>query len=233
MVDSDNTKYAYIRKSEINMERKTLLIIGAGERLGRTVASTFLTKGFNVLLVGRSLSKLKKLKAQLANGSNQVNVYPADVADSDKLARQLEIIKRDNNKIDVMLYNAASINNRNILDEFESDIIYDFKVNVLGLLTAVKHLEDYLKKSNGTILVTGGGIAIHPKPDYASLSITSAGLRSMVRCLSSTLRNHGVYVGIILVNGSIDEKCPLRNPQNIADQFWKLNKEKRTIEILL
>lgn len=99
MVDSDNTKYAYIRKSEINMERKTILIIGAGERLGRTVASTFLTKGFNVLLIGRSLSKLEKLKAQLANGSNQVNVYPADVADSDKLARQLEIIKRDHNKL--------------------------------------------------------------------------------------------------------------------------------------
>lgn len=215
------------------MHKKVILIIGAGERLGKAIASRFLTEGFDLLLMSRNASKLDELKTKLSNGINKIEIYPTDIADNEDFTHQLEIIKSRYKKIDVMLYNVASINNGNILKVCENDMLYDFKVNVLGLLTAVRYLENCIPKSTGTILVTGGSIAIHPNPDYASLSITSAGLLSMVRCLSFTLRDRDIYVATILINGKIDENCKLRNPQNMADQFWKLNKERHTTEVLL
>lgn len=215
------------------MLKKVILIIGAGERLGRAIASRFLTEGFDLLLMSRNVSKLEELKTQLTNGINKIEVYPTDISDNEEFTHQLDIIRSSYKKIDVILYNVASINKGNILNMGETDILYDFKVNVLGLLTAVRSLKHCILKSTGTILITGGSIAIHPKPDYAALSITSAGLLAMVRCLSFTLRDCGIYVATILIDGKIDENCMLRNPQNIADQFWKLYKERYTTEVLL
>jgi len=92
------------------------LIIGAGKHLAGTAVSKFLTAGFNILLISRNISKLDKLKA---NGINNIDVYSADVANSKELKHQFEVIKRRYEKIDVILFNAASISNKSILNECE------------------------------------------------------------------------------------------------------------------
>lgn len=215
------------------MDSRVVLIVGAGDRLGSAIAKKFLGEGFHVLLLSRNINNLTKLKRSLTQNAGDIDVYSADVADTVQLTNQFELIKRRYERIDVIIYNAASIVNRTILDEREEAVLYDFRVNVVGLLTTAVCFESQLKKSAGALLVTGGGIAIYPKPDYASLSITSAALFAMVRCLSFSLKSLGVFVGTILVNGKIAENCPLRKPQYIADQFWRLYNERETVEILL
>src|SRR5690606_21762399 len=115
-----------------------------------------------------------------------VFTYKANVANKAELRSVLENILEKFKEIDVLFYNAVHIIKKSILEETEVSLINDFTINVIGLLTAVQTLKENLIKSKGVILVSGGGVALCPFPEYSSYSISSSALRSMVLCLNSS-----------------------------------------------
>ncbi|MGO1650797.1 MAG: SDR family NAD(P)-dependent oxidoreductase, partial [Sphingobacterium sp.] len=135
--------------------------------------------------------------------------------------------------IDVLFYNTVHIIKKSILQETEVGLLNDFTINVIGLLTTVQTLKENLITSKGVVLVSGGGVAIYPFPEYSSYSISSSALRSMVLCLNSSLLEHEVYAGILLINGAIDENSQTYSPINIANIFWQLSVERNSAEMIL
>lgn len=215
------------------IDRKVLLIIGAGQRLGSSVATQFLKNGFSVVLISRNESNLHLLKQSLTGDDDYVFTYKADVANKTELKSVLESILENFQRIDVLFFNAAHITKKSILRETEVSLINDFTINVIGLFTAVQALKENLIKSKGVVLVSGGGVALYPFPEYSSYSISSSALRSMVLCLNSSLQENGAYAGILLINGAIDKNNQTYNPQNIANIFWQLYVERNRAEMIL
>lgn len=215
------------------IDRKVLLIVGAGRRLGASVAKQFLKKGFSVILVSRSESNLHLLKRSLTRDDEHVFTYKADVVNKVELESVLENILEKFQTIDVLFYNTVHIIKKSILQETEVGLLNDFTINVIGLLTTVQTLKENLITSKGVVLVSGGGVAIYPFPEYSSYSISSSALRSMVLCLNSSLLEHEVYAGILLINGAIDENSQTYSPINIANIFWQLSVERNSAEMIL
>lgn len=214
-------------------DRKIMLIVGAGQRLGISVAKRFLIDGFSVILISRNESNLNSLKQRLTGYKDYVFTYKADVSNKIQLKLVLESISKKFQTIDVLFYNAVNIVKRSVFQESEADLVNDFTINVIGLLTTVQTLKENLIESNGVVLVSGGGIAICPMPDYLSYSISSSALRSLVLCLNSSLLKHGVYTGILLINGPIDENSQTYSPINIANVFWQMYVERKVAEEVL
>lgn len=215
------------------IDRKVLLIVGAGQRLGTSVAKRFLKKGFGVILISRNESNLHLLRQSLTGNDEYVFTYKANVANKTELKSVLENILDKFQTIDVLFYNAVHIIKKSILQETEAGLINDFTINVIGLLTAVQTLKENLIKSKGVVLISGGGVAICPFPEYSSYSISSSALRSMVLCLNSSLHENEVYAGILLINGAIDENNQTYSPTNIANVFWQLYVERNRAEMIL
>ena len=214
-------------------DRKIMLIVGAGQRLGISVAKRFLIDGFSVILISRNESNLNSLKQRLTGYKDYVFTYKADVSNKIQLKLVLESISKKFQTIDVLFYNAVNIVKRSVFQESEADLVNDFTINVIGLLTTVQTLKENLIESNGVVLVSGGGIAICPMPDYLSYSISSSALRSLVLCLNSSLLKHGVYTGVLLINGPIDENSQTYSPINIANVFWQMYVERKVAEEVL
>lgn len=214
-------------------DRKALIIVGAGQRLGSSVAKRFLKEDFSVILISRNESNLNLLKQSLAGYHDYVFTYKANVANKAELKFVLENILEKFPTIDVLFYNAVHIVRKGILQETEVGLINDFTINVVGLLTTVQTLKESLIASKGVVLVSGGGIAICPFPEYSSYSISSSALRSMVLCLHSSLLEQKVYAGILLINGAIDENSQKYSPVNISNIFWRLYMEKSRAETTL
>ncbi|MBC8152804.1 MAG: hypothetical protein H7Z72_07830 [Bacteroidetes bacterium] len=80
-----------------------------------------------------------------------------------------------------------------------------------------------LETHQGSILVTGGGLANYPHPDYASLSVGKAGEANLAGSLAQVLAPKGVYVGVLQVNGFVSETDPVYNPATIARRFWAMH----------
>jgi len=78
-----------------------------------------------------------------------------------------------------------------------------------------------LKQGNGTIVFTGGGLALDPTGwlEASSLAIGKAGVRSLAMTLNKELAPKGVHVGTITIAGAIDADKSF-SPERIADAYW-------------
>ena len=101
----------------------------------------------------------------------------------------------------------------------------DFRINVVGALASAQAvLPGMLAAGRGTILFTGGGLALDPTGwlPAASLAISKSGLRSLAFSLNAELAPRGVHVGTVTVAGQIQPGTPF-DPDRIAHAFWALH----------
>lgn len=209
-----------------------MVIIGAGAGIAQAVAKKFGSNGFTVILIARKRDKLKQLTQLLIDDGIDAHFYIGNAGDSDSIKDAFEQIWEDFNHVDVIHYNAAKLKNVNIASETADALTRDFKVNVAGVMTAVNIvLPDMEKKGEGAILLTGGGFALSPNPEYGSLAIGKAGLRSLANSLHLTLKPKNIFVGTVTVCGFVSPNEEKYTPQNIAEQFWKLYTERNEFEI--
>ncbi|MDX1918285.1 MAG: SDR family NAD(P)-dependent oxidoreductase [Candidatus Caenarcaniphilales bacterium] len=212
---------------------KSILVIGAGKGVSHAVAREFGKQGFQVGLLGRNPEKLNALKEELEHDGIYTKCFQGDVGEEESLRTALQKVKLEFDSIDIIHYNAASPRSLNILEETSTALVADFKVNVIGLLVSAQELLPELEKAKGAILVTGGGFAIYPHPDFGSLSIGKAGLRNLSESLAQALRSKGIYLGIVSILGMVSPDDSVHNPQNIAAKFWSIYQSRQELEFRL
>ena len=210
------------------MKEKVLLIVGAGPGISLSTAKKFGKEGFKVALVSRRIDALQKYEEELRAEGITANGFPGDVSSEVSLKAAIDSVIKQYGKIDVFLYNAAAIRLGKPTTLSIDDLVKDFKINVAGALSSVKEVLPYLE--NGTILLTGGGLAIHPFADYASLAIGKAGIRSLAHSLHQELSVKGVYVGTLTIKGFVKEGT-YYSPENIGDTFYSMYETKKEVEV--
>ncbi len=213
--------------------KKTIVIFGAGEGISFEVAKKFLENGFKVALISRNVEKLNKLKQELTKIGENISLHPCDVTDEDELNKVIDEILEANNSVNVVLYNAAKMRQGNILNESYTALIEDFKVNVAAIAPIVKRFKDPLSSAKGSLLITGGGIAIQPFPEYASLSLGKAALRNLTQSIRESLSPFDIFVGTIQISGAISKETHLYHPRHIAELFWSQHVDRSSAEIIL
>jgi short-subunit dehydrogenase len=205
----------------------TLAIVGAGPGISQAVARQFARHGFRVALVARNTAKLQGLQQELTEQGFEAHSYPADAADLSGLTRTLERIGTDLGAPDVLVYNANSSGAVGAAALEPETLEQDFRVNVSGALAASQAvLPGMIAAGRGTVLFTGGGLALHPSAQYASLSIGKAGLRSLALCLAQELEGRGVHVATVTVAGSVQPGTAF-DPDKIAAHYWRLHTQER------
>ena len=73
-----------------------------------------------------------------------------------------------------------------------------------------------------TTIATGGYAAVTPQPDYATISLGKAGLRTAVALMHDELKADGVHATSITVAGAIHPGTAV-DPGRIADTYWALH----------
>ncbi|WP_306552458.1 SDR family NAD(P)-dependent oxidoreductase [Lysinibacillus sphaericus] len=141
-------------------------------------------------------------------------------------------IKSDYGVPDVLIYNAGAntINNPSILDQ--QDLLNDFNVNVAGALTSSQQvIPEMIERQKGTILFTGGMLALNPVASRASAAISKAGLRNLTFTLADELSPHGITVGTVTIGGVV-KPGTFFDPNRIAEAYWVLFTKHDKKEIL-
>ncbi|MEN9448342.1 MAG: hypothetical protein RJA25_1632 [Bacteroidota bacterium] len=211
---------------------KVITIIGAGPGIGQAVAEKFGQEGFSVVLISRGKKNLEKLSQVLNNKGIDSHIIVGDASDADSMKDAFNQIWEKWDFIDVVHYNVAKIKEVNIANETADGLTRDFKINVASVMTAVQlTMPDMKKKGTGAILITGGGFALYPEPQFGSLSIGKAGIRNLASLLHQALKPKKIFVGTVTVCGIVKPDAEKHTPANIAEQFWKLYTDKNEFEI--
>ena len=211
---------------------KTIVIIGAGKGISYEAAKNFGLKGYNVALISRTLSSLQGLERELESYGITAKGFQGDVSSVSSINVALSAVRAAfGDEIEVLLYNAASIRPGQPTEISVEDFIYDFTVNAAGALIAVQEILPFMKKDAGSILLTGGGLALYPSADVASLSVGKAALRNLAYSLNQELTLKGIYVGTLTINGFVQEDTYFSGDK-IADALFEMHDNKGNIEVV-
>ncbi|MFD0824673.1 SDR family NAD(P)-dependent oxidoreductase [Neobacillus sp. M.A.Huq-85] len=211
------------------MSEKIFLIVGAGPGISLNTARKFGKEGFKVALISRSMESLQKYENELKTEGIEAKGFPGDASSEESIKTAIDAVIKMYGKIDVLLYNAASGKPGKPTSLNADQIVEDFKISVAGALTSVKEVIPYMQ--NGTILLTGGGLSLHPYADYASLAIGKAGIRNLAYSLHQELSPKGIYVGTLTVKGFVQEGTYF-SPENIANAFYSMYENQTEAEII-
>jgi len=209
------------------MNKPVIVIVGMGPGIGSAVARHFGTEGFHIAMISRSKDKLTGHEHALREAGIDASYAVADAGDPEALSRALATLEAAAGGATVLLYNAAHIKWKNLLEETAQSLVEDFRVNVAGALTAVRAVLPAMQLAErGTILLTSSLFATRPVAQFGSLSIGKAGLRSMAYSLAEALKGTNIHVATLTVQGQVRSGDPHRSPQAIAAACWQLHVQK-------
>lgn len=212
-----------------------LVVVGAGPGIGLAVARRFSLDGFAVALLARRQEAVDGYAAGLrAEGAVALGLA-ADAADPSDLEAAWSTVVADLGDPQVVVCNAAAYQPLGPPTTIAlDDLMASLRVNVAGaLLTAQLAAPAMRAAGRGTILLTGGGLALEPMARAAALSIGKAGIRSLASTLAEELGPEGVHVATVTVCGPVSPGTHF-DPDLIAEEYWKLHVEPApwTVEVV-
>ncbi|GAA4232903.1 hypothetical protein GCM10022254_34070 [Actinomadura meridiana] len=197
------------------------VVVGAGPGIGRSVALRFAREGLPVAVVARTAATVRAVADEVAALGVRAVPLTADVADEVSVRAALDAATSEIGLPDVVVYNAALVQ-PDALGELTARAQLDaWAVNVVGALTAAAHVApEMARRGTGSFLITGG--MPEPKPQYVSLSLGKAGVRTLVRLLDQEYGPAGVHAASVTVDGPVAPGTPF-DPDLIAEHYWHLH----------
>ncbi|CAN1210146.1 Putative Short-chain dehydrogenase/reductase family protein [Tumidithrix helvetica PCC 7403] len=189
------------------------------------VARVFAKEGFGLALIARNLEKLEANAVELRQAGYTVHTFSADAGNEDSLIQAFAEIRSQLVAPDVLIYNAAVMTMTKPSELPTEKLISEFNVNVVGALVSAQQVIPAMKaKGKGTILFTGGGLALYPFSDLVSLAIGKSGMRSLAFCLAQELQEFGIHVGTVTICGTVEVGTHF-DPDAIAQSYMTLHKQ--------
>ena len=206
---------------------KFITIIGAGPGISHAVAQKFGKEGFRIALIARTEEKLKKQVSDLNSEGIEAQYAVADVANEDSLKSALFQIRETAGHANMILYNAAGVSVRDILEQDWETIKSAVDVSVGGYFNLMKTVLPFcISNNSGKLFVTGGGFALQGDPQWTSLSVGKAALRNLVQAFQKRVEGANIHIAHLMVCGFVNPADEKYSPNAIADQYWKLFNQK-------
>lgn len=204
--------------------KKTIFVLGAGSGCGNHVAKKFGKEGFRVVLMARNPDHLAEYEQEFKDQGIDVVTRQVDASKPEEVTQVFQELRTQYGTPDVLFYNVGiTTPDADITQEKNVGLLLErYMSDVGGAYHAIQQIaDDKFSRRHGAVLVTGGGLALHPMYDYLPLSMDKAALRAMCLALYEELKKQHIYVGILTVTDVIasGEKC---DPTLLAEDFWNM-----------
>jgi NAD(P)-dependent dehydrogenase (short-subunit alcohol dehydrogenase family) len=222
---------------------KTIIVCGYGPGISKAVAEKFGAEGFSVALVGRNADKLGAgVKALEAKGVKAAAIT-ADFGDPASAREAVKKARAALGPITALEWSAYDGGAGDLMTSDSAAIRRSFDVGVTGFLATVQEaLSDLRKEKDAAVLVTNGGLgyvdakvdAVGVQWNAMGLSVVNAAKKKLIGLLSQKLAPDKVYVGQVMVLGSVkgtafDDGHATIDPAAVAGKFWDLYKARGEI----
>ena len=196
------------------LEGHVTIITGGGKGIGFGLAQAFAKEGSNLVITGRTESRLLAAKDKLESAYG-IKVLPlvADGADEAAIKAVIEMTIETFGKIDTLINNAQVSKSGLPLAEHTKE---DFDLAIhSGLYAAFFYMREcypYLKKSHGSVINFASGAGLFGKLGQASYAAAKEGIRGMSRVAAAEWGPDGIRVNVV---------CPLAMTESLKE--WKEN----------
>lgn len=221
----------------LNLENKSVVVIGGSRGIGLSIVEGFLDEKAKVSIIARNISN--KLKSKLIKEGNKVNFYEGDATDKKSLISISELILEKSNGIDAVIANVG--NGKASLDSLQSDSDWEesWDINFKSALNSANIFLPIINTLGSfTFISSIAGKEYLGAPN--SYSVAKSAINTLMKSLShkfgNKIRINSVAPGNILfknsrweemlsespevVNKMLEDKVPLKRfgtPEEIAN----------------
>lgn len=196
------------------LEKNVTLITGGGKGIGFGLASAFAREGSDIVITGRTESRLIEAKKKLEDQYGvEVLAVVADGADEAQIKGVIAQTITKFGKINTLINNAqASSSGLPLIEHTKKD--FDLAINS-GLYATFFYMREaypYLKKTRGSVINFASGAGFFGKPGQSSYAAAKEGIRGLSRVAATEWGPDGIRVNMI---------APLAMTESLRE--WKEN----------
>lgn len=194
------------------LDGKTAIITGGGKGIGFGLARAFAKEGANLVLTGRTESRLVNAKEVLEKDFG-IEVLPivADGADENAIKNVVNKTVEKFGKIDALVNNAQVSKSGVMLKDHTKE---DFDLAIYsGLYATFLYMREcypYLKESKGSVINFASGAGLFGKLGQSSYAAAKEGIRGLSRVAAAEWGPDGINVNVV---------CPLAMTESLEQ--WK------------
>lgn len=211
--------------------KQVVLITGGGSGIGLALALKFLSNDHTVIITGRNLGKLEKVKQQ----NPKIHISQSDVTEETDVEKLVSHVQQKFGGLDVLINNAGIMNLVDAGNE-ENDLqkqMQEIEINYNSPIRMLHYFLPLLKKSKNAVMVNvSSGLAYVPFAQAPVYSATKSALHFWTRSIRLHLKPHNIkvlellppVVDTPLAHGADiaeDDNLKPMPPEKLADIFWK------------
>ena len=182
------------------LKDKAIIVTGGAGSIGHATACVLAERGAKVLLVDIDGEKLASRRAQVAAFGTQVEVFRADVSQSDQVAGYVAAALEAFGRIDGLFSNAGTegkIASIETYDEAEFDRL--IAVNLRSIFLGMRHVIPVMLAQGGGAVVNTGSIASERGLAGAcAYNATKHGVIGLTRTAAADVGARGVRVNAVM-----------------------------------
>jgi NAD(P)-dependent dehydrogenase (short-subunit alcohol dehydrogenase family) len=187
----------------MNLEGKTILIVGAGRGIGRRTAELFSEVNANVVISSRNESELAELEYKLnTNGNQNVLAITADAGSEDDVKALVDESIKKFGSIDYLVHAAGMGVLKPFSDVTSTDFDNLINANVrtaFNVLQAV--LPQMAAQKFGRVVAIPGILGKAPMMQASVYCAAKYALTGMIKCLAQEYKRYGVRFSLMHFGG--------------------------------
>ena len=223
------------------MQKKAILVIGAGDATGGAVARRFAREGYVACVTRRSEDKLAPLVERIRADGGEAHGFGSDARKEEDVVALVDRIEREIAPIEVAVFNVGA-NVRFPVTETTSRVY--FKVWEMacfgGFLMGREVARRMLPRGRGTIIFTGATASLRGRAGFAAFAGAKHALRALAQSMARELGPQGIHDAHPIIDGAIDtafirttfpdlyarrEEGGILDPEHIAEAYWQLHQQ--------
>lgn len=187
----------------MKLKNKIAIITGASSDIGADLSRRFAEEGATVVMLGRNLKSLEKARESVKG--NAVSMA-CDIMNNSQVISTIEQVVDKYGKIDILVNNAAKINDAIHFHEMkDSDIVDLINTNILGTLNMTKAVISKMLDNKAGSIINIGSISSEraiPRVHLAVYSATKAAISMFTKSIAveyarKNIRCNCLNLGII------------------------------------
>jgi NAD(P)-dependent dehydrogenase (short-subunit alcohol dehydrogenase family) len=225
------------------MDKKAILVVGAGDATGGAIARRFAREGYIACVTRRHADKLEPLVQAIRADGGEAHGFGSDARDEEQAVELFRRIEAEIAPIEVAVFNIGA-NVRFGITETTSRVyqkVWEMAC-FAGFLMGREAAKVMVPRGRGTIIFTGATASLRGREGFAAFAGAKHALRALAQSMARELWPKGIHVAHPIVDGAIDtefirENFPQRyalkeqdgivNPDHIADLYWQLHMQPR------
>lgn len=195
---------------DLKLEGKYAVVTGGSSGIGFAVASELAKEGVNPVIIARTEEKLKDAAGKIES-THSVDVLPvqADVTKKKDIEGAVSEIKVFTDRIDILINNAGTGSNEDIVDSKDEKWQYFWDLHVMAAVRFSRLLVPMMKEPEDAAILNTASICAKQPLDYEPIyNTTKAALVMFSKSLANELVGDGIRVNAI-------------NPGLVLTSDWK------------